>query len=95
MDTRFHSDNSGKGNLIVQNVQDCTPIAEMCKRLQSQGKTGSSDMKFVGTIPAIMVEKYCIDNNVTYKDFIRNDDHVKRIMNDPAMSHFRVWKGKL
>lgn len=81
-------------SLIVTNTQDCTPIAEICKRLHNDGQFGTKEMRFAGTIPDVMVEAYCINNNVTYREVMTNDEHIKRIMQDPAMDHFRVWKGR-
>jgi len=83
------------GNLIVYREQDCTPIAEWCKTMQNEGATGNSDFKFAGRIPDVMVEKYCNDNNITFSEFIQNKDHIRRVMNDPAMAHFRIWRGSL
>jgi hypothetical protein len=83
------------GVLIVNRVQDCDPIAEHCKNLAAIGADGSSDMKFAGSIPNVMVEKYCNDKGISYAEFIGNRFHVKAAMNDPAMAAFRVWKGKL
>jgi hypothetical protein len=81
--------------LIVVASQDCTAIAEACKVQQIEGVTGTSDMKLAGRIPDIFVEKYLNDNHITFREFMNNPEHAKRILNDPAMAHFRVWKGKL
>ena len=83
------------GQMTIHRTQDCDPIAERMKHLHNTGQFGSSDMKFAGTIPDVMIEKYCNLQNITYSEFIQNKEHVRRIMADPAMDHFRVWKGKL
>jgi len=83
------------GNLITGTVQDCTPYAERAKALQNEGFHGSKDMKLAATIPFVMVEKYCNDNNITYRECMTNREHMRRILNDPANAHFRVWPGKL
>lgn len=81
--------------MVVSNSQDCTAIAEHAKALASMGAGNGSDMKFAGTIPNVMIEKYLNDKNITYAEFIGNKEHIRSVMNDPAMAHFRVWKGKL
>ena len=92
MQTRMHVHD----NLVTfESIQDCTPILERATRMHNEGFTGSSEMKYAGRITDVMVEKYCHDNNVTFREFCCNKDHVKRLMNDPAMAGFRVWKGKL
>jgi hypothetical protein len=84
-----------EGALVVRNVQQCTPIAEHAQRLHNEGFHGSSDMKHAAEIPSVFVEDYCQRNGITFEEFIRNKEHVKRLCNDPAVSHFRIWKGRL
>ncbi len=90
--TRMHEED---GNTIFERVQDCTPIADQCKALHNEGIHGSGEMRHAGRIPAVLVEKYINDNGITYREFIGSEDHIRRVMNDPAMAHFRVWKGRL
>jgi len=47
------------------------------------------------SIPFVIVEKYCNENNVTFQDFMNSQDHKKRLLNNPANSAFRVWKGQV
>ena len=81
--------------LIVHSIQDCDPIADWCKEQVAIGNTGSKDIKFVGRIPDVMVENYCNRNNLTFGEFLSNKDHIRAIMRDPALQHFRIWKGKI
>lgn len=83
------------GVMTVNRFQDCDPIAERCKEMAQTNMTGTSEFKFAGSIPDVMVEKYCNDKGITHSEFMQNKVHIKAIMNDPAMAHFRVWKGKL
>lgn len=83
------------GSLLTGTVQDCTPIAEYTKALHNSGFTGSSDMKLAASVPMVMVEKYCNDNNIFLSEFMNSADHKKRMLNDPALAHFRVWKGRI
>ncbi len=81
--------------LITGSVQDCTPYAERAKALHNEGFHGSKDMRLAATLPDVLVEKYCNDNGITFQEFMRDRAHVKRMCNDPALAHFRVWKGKI
>lgn len=83
------------GRLIVRRTQDCTPIAEQTKALHNEGHHGSSDFKHAGRIPFIFFEDYCNRNHLTFAEVMSNKEHLKRILNDPALAHFRVWKGKV
>ena len=82
-------------DLVTGTIQDCTPIAERMKSLHNEGFHGSSEMKFAGSIPFVMVEKYLNDNGITFAEFAASQDHKKRLLMDPALDHFRVWKGRI
>lgn len=92
LQTRFHLDND---KLVTQRTQDCTVIAEHAQALHREGFHGSSDFKHAASIPAIFVEDYCNRNNLLFSEFMSNPEHIKRLANDPALAHFRIWKGKL
>ncbi len=92
LQTKIHMD----GDLMhVENVQDCTPIAEYAKARQREGLHGSSEMKLAGSIPLVMVEKYCNDNGITYPEWMSNKEHIRRMLQDPALAHFRIWNGRI
>jgi hypothetical protein len=84
-----------EGRLNVTRTQDCTPIAERTKALHNEGYHGSSDFKHAGSIPFIFFEDYCNRNNLLFSEVMTNKEHLRRILNDPALAHFRVWKGKI
>ena len=91
--TKFHFYD---GKMVVQRTQDCTPILEMCKTQQREGQTGSSDMKLAMRIPNVIIEQYCNLNNVSYAEVMANNSpHIKRMLNDPDLSGFRVWRGRV
>lgn len=83
------------GALITGTTQDCTPYAERAKAMSAAGMTGSSDMRLAASVPAVMVEKYLNDNHITMQEFVKSQDHQKRLLNDPALAHFRIWKGRI
>ena len=83
------------GVLTAGTVQDCDPIAEYTKALHNEGLHGSSDMKHAGFIPDVFIEKYCNDNGVTFHEFMANREHIRRVINDPALAAFRVWPGRV
>lgn len=85
----------GKGTITFESFQDCTAIAEAAKTQQLQSITGTSELKLAATLPMVMVEAYMNTNNITMHEFLNNKDHIKIMCNDPALAHFRVWKGKI
>ena len=91
----IHRHFDGLGGLSFESIQDCDPIAHHCAELRATGKTGSKEMKHAAEIPEIFVTKYINDNNITFREFMVNKQHIRRVLNDPALKAFRVWEGKV
>ena len=92
MQTRLHVQD---GTVTFASSQDCTPILEQTTRLHNAGEHGSSEMKHAARIPQIMIEEYLKVNGILFSEFCSNQDHIKRMLNDPALSGFRIWKGRV
>lgn len=92
LETRFHFED---GKMVTQRTQDCTPIAEHAKALHNEGHHGSDDFKHAAKIPFLFIEDYCNRNNLLFSEFMNNKEHMKRLLNDPAIEHFRIWKGRV
>lgn len=88
-------DDSHEAHIYEANMDDLHAVADHCKALQSAGLTGDRDMRALMTVPAIIVQKYMNENGVSYGEFIRNPEHAKRMMNDPALSAFRIHRGRV
>jgi hypothetical protein len=82
-------------NLITGTVQDCTPILEDAKARHNAGFHGSSDMKHAARLPMVLIEKYCNLNGITFAEWMQNPVHGKRMLSDPDLSEFRIWKGQV
>lgn len=83
------------GSLTTGTVQDCTPILEYAKARQNEGHTGTSDMKFAASIPHVVIEEYCKRNNIGFDECIQSQEHSRRLLNDPSLAGFRIWKGRV
>ena len=95
LDTIVHKHNDGSGDVTFETRQDVQPILERAKSMHNEGFHGSSEMKLAASFPNVIVDKYCNDNNITLHEFVGNKDHIKRLLNDPALEYFRVWKGQI
>lgn len=85
-----------EGNLVTGTVQDCSAIAARAQAMHNHGHAGpSGDMKLAATIPFVFVDAYLNRNGITMQELGRSPEHQKRLLNDPALSHFRVWKGRI
>lgn len=90
--TKIHVEN---GDVIWQRTQDCTPIAEEAQRLSIEGFHGSSEMRHAARFPMVLVEKYMNEKNITFQEFMKDRSHVKTMLSDPALAHFRIWQGNV
>ena len=91
--TRFLGGDEGK--FAIHRRQDCSPILEHCHALRESQAVGSADMKLAATFPQVAVENYLAVNNVSWHEFLQNPEHANRMMNDPALSKFRIWEGQV
>ncbi|MEK8025015.1 hypothetical protein [Pseudaquabacterium rugosum] len=89
--TRYHA---ADGVVAIERAQDCTPIAEHCAALRQAGATGGADMRHAASLPAVVVERYINDKGITFAEFLRDPEHARTMLNDPALAAFRVWEGK-
>ena len=83
------------GDLVTGTIQDCTPYLEKAKRLHNEGVHGSSEMKHAASLPFVLVEKYCNDNGITFQEWMQSKDHKRAMLNDPSLSYFRIWPGRV
>lgn len=83
------------GKTIFERVQDCTSIADKAKALHNEGYHGSSEMKHAAKLPMVIVERYCNDHGITFREFMSGEEHIRRMLNDPALADFRIYRGRV
>jgi len=93
---KYHYDES-EDRLYVRHEEDLEPVVDNIKQVKQQwdGRGDTSLGYFVGTIPAVVWKEYCKVNGVSYHEFLNNNEHIHRIMNNPDYSKFRVFEGKI
>lgn len=79
-------------SIVVNRVQDCQPIVEHCRNLSQLEQKG--EMRLVAEIPMVIVEKYITDNGITMQEFVRENKHIRSLVNDPDLKAFRVAGGR-
>lgn len=84
-------------NLVVQRQQNgLAEHADYCRARANEGLHGpAADFKLKASIPAIVVEHYCTTNGITLREFLKNKEHIRRIVNDPALADFRIAPGRM
>lgn len=90
--TEVHVQN---GDFTLYREQDCEPILEDAKARHAEGVHGTGEMKHAARLPLVIVEKYCNDNNITFDQFMQGREHIRRVLNDPSLSYFRIWPGRI
>lgn len=83
------------GRTVLGSWQDCEPYLERARALHNEGMLGGRDFKHAASLPLVLVEKYCNDHGIDLRTFMLEPEHVKRMLNDPDLSGFRIWKGKI
>lgn len=82
-------------DMTQERLQDVEPILDSCAHLRSVGEVGSKEMKHAIRLPMVLVEKYINDHAITPHEFEVNPDHLRRMINSPEFSAFRIWPGKV
>lgn len=70
-------------------------IRDYCIARHNEGLHGAKDMKLMASFPAVVIEHYCNTNGITFREWMRNPEHVKRMVNDPALADFRIAPGRM
>lgn len=83
------------GKLITGSVQDATPYLERAAQMRVDGGKKDKEMWHAAHYPAVVVEMYCNNNGITFSEFMQNKEHTKRMLQDPALSKFRVFEGRV
>lgn len=89
--TSFHE--AEEGQIVIARQQDVDPILKANAQKQIAGEVGSADMKHAASIPMVVIEDYCNKAGITFQQWMQDPSHVKRMLSDPDLSMFRIWKG--
>ena len=80
MKRKLIHDDGGVRDLIYVDMAELNGIADYCKARQNEGLTGP------------LIEKYLNDTGITFAEWMKNPVHVRRMLRDPALAHFRINK---
>lgn len=79
----------------IVRTQDVEPILDYTKAMHNVGAGNGADLKHAAEIPMVFVEAYLARTGVTFNEFCESPDHVKAVLNDPALADYRIWKGRV
>ncbi len=95
MRTKFLEEDGVHKIVRVVDEQELVDTLDYCKARHNEGLHGEKDFKLAATVPAVLIEDYCFRNGITFREFMHNREHTRRLLNDPALAGFRIWKGKV
>lgn len=85
----------GDGTIVVHSLQHLAGHVDYCKARANEGHHGFSDFKLKASIPVTVIEAYCRNAGITLREFSANPEHIKRVVNDPALADFRIAPGRM
>lgn len=84
----------GDEGAVVVREQYVGDIRDHCIARANEGHHGpSKDMRLMASLPAVLIEHYCNVTQISFREFMNNPEHVKRMVNDPALADFRIAPG--
>ena len=87
-------------NLIIESSHDVSPVLRKMEQVRQEGtvrtKNGeTSDVRFVGRIPMVMIENWCQEAGVKWGDVHARAEVVKRKILSGEFDKLRSdWKGR-
>lgn len=83
------------GEILIKRGQLVGDHVDYCKARQNEGLHGLPDFKLKASFPVTVVEAYCSDKGITLQEWFRNPEHVKAMVNDPALADLRIAPGRM
>lgn len=87
--------NADDDSIVIVQSQNVGAIVDDCKARSNEGKHENALGKHVARVPNVVVEHYCNVNRVPFAEFVRNPEHMRRLVNDPAFADLRIWPGTI
>ena len=90
----FHYDEMADRS-IIQTSQDCEPIIERNKAVQSEKNDIGDWARHVATIPLVVAQKWMQDDGVNFLAMGKADrrKYLRRKLNDPEWRYLRTGQG--
>lgn len=80
---------------VVVRHQNVGAILDGIAERRAVGAIGKPDFRHAATVPEVVIEHYCNVNGVSFSEFCRNPEHMRRLLNSPEFADLRIWQGKL
>jgi hypothetical protein len=80
--------------VITKHVTRFDGLVDLAKSMANEGVHGSKEMKLVGLYPPHMPEMCCQAWGITWQEFWSDPKWIKKMLNDPMLSDFRIAPGQ-
>ena len=92
---RIEYDDWGRMVIVHETtIESEKAIRDACVANHNAGNFGSKEMRYLGEVTPMMLQRYCDKTGVRWDEAMQNPVHFRRILNDPENSDMRVWKGR-
>lgn len=91
----FIVDPDDESRIIVRHDMQFDGLVDLVKSMSNEGVHGSKEMKLVAVFPPGLPEKYCELRGISWSEFWADKKHLKAMLNDPDLAHFRVAPGRV
>lgn len=95
--SEFHYDET-EDRTTIRRVQDCEPIVDHNKRLQSlnDGYNPDRSLKRIASIPLVVAEKWMNEDGINWMALPKHEKrkYLARKLNDPQWRHLRTSAGR-
>lgn len=81
--------------LVLKRTQWFPGLLDAVKHLHNTGQQGTPDWRPLMHVPGVLIEDWCEKQRVTFDEFTRSPELRRQFLNDPALSSFRVWRGRV
>lgn len=83
-------------DVTIRETTDVTAAVERAKALHNEGfHATKGGQKHVAEIPVAALVQWCQRYGYTYGEAMRDKAVMRRFLQDPDNSAFRIWKGRL
>jgi hypothetical protein len=88
-------DDLHEAHIYEARVSDLKEVADYAQKRADMGLQGSKDMWLAATVPTFIIQKFCNEKGIAWKEFMRNGSLQTYFLNSEYAEPFRVHKGRI
>ena len=87
-------DSLHEAHIYEAKLSDLREVESFCKK-QSDVQKAGTDFKHAATVPAWVIQKFCNERGVTFKELMRSSLMTNYFLDSEYCAPWRIWKGKI